>query len=233
MRTDPETALRYAPVLYFDEAETIFPRAVGVTVFREERRSDSFPKRIITLPEGAACVIEYAYYFDYDIGHMYDLEHIWVTVGNDGEPLAAEGSFHGKYLNLLVPEIPGALRPREKRVQAFCQPGKHAFLPAGGLFRLVPGWDSCCREAGGPVLIGNPFSAEYAPGGKDLFVPERRDDAHSIRYLREQLAFEPTLRFRERPLEKSLYRPWEELFRQIPGWIRQECRRLDELYGEE
>ena len=182
--TDLETALRHAPILHFDRAETIPLKAVGYTVFRGTAESRSFPGRTVEVPEGAAYTVEYALFWLYDSQHMYDLEHIWVTVGNDGEPLAAEGSFHGKYLNLLVPEIPGALQPREKRVQAFCQPGKHAFLPAGALFRLVPGWDSCCREAGGPVLIGNPFSAEYAPGGKDLFVPERRDDAHSIRYLR-------------------------------------------------
>ena len=75
------------------------------------------------------------------------------------------------------------LAPKTARI---IQDGEEKEVPVeqGGLFRLVPGWDSCCREAGGPVLIGNPFSAEYAPGGKDLFVPERRDDAHSIRYLR-------------------------------------------------
>ena len=233
MTEDLELALRYAPILFFDVNETIFPRAVGITRFTSRKQSSSFPKRCIDVPEDAAFVIEYAYYFDYDIEHMYDLEHIWVTIGKNGKTMAAEGSFHGKYLNLLVPEITGSLPLRDERLQAFCQPGKHAFLPAGELFRLVPRWQECCQEAGGPVLIGNPFCAEYAPGGKDLFTPGKRDDQHSIRYLRENLSFRPELTFREKALDAALYRPWKELYSQIPVWIGQECARLDELYGKE
>ena len=101
--TDRELALRYAPIIHFDEKETIPLRAIGYTVFRETKKSASFPKRAVEVPAGAQCVIEYAYYYDYDIGHMYDLEHIWVTVGKDGHLAASEASFHGKYLVLLVP----------------------------------------------------------------------------------------------------------------------------------
>ena len=227
MKTDREWALKYAPVILFDTAETIFPRAVGFTVFRQTGRSTSFPKREVTVPDGAACVIEFAYYFDYDIQHMYDLEHIWVTVDREGAVSAAQASFHGKYLNLWAPGMSFAFPPRGERVLAFCQPGKHAFLPAGELFRLVPGWEESCREAGGPVLIGNPFSAEYSSTGQDLFVPTARDDEHSRRWLKERLSFQPTLRFEERELAAELYLPWENLFDLIPGWIAEECRRLD------
>ena len=225
---------QYAPYIHFDEGETIFPRAVGYTVFQQTGPSLSFPGRVISVPQSALCVIEYAYYFDYDIEHMYDLEHIWVTVGKDGKAQAAEASFHGKYLVLLVEGLHGAIEPTETHVHAFCQPGKHAFLPAGDLFRLVPRWNVCCmEEAGGPVLIGNPFNAVHSPTGKDLFVPTARDDAHSKRYIREKLAFKPTMRFRETVLDGRLYMPWETLFDCIPKWIGEECRRLNLLYGED
>lgn len=231
---DLQAALDYAPILHLDEAETIPVRAVGYTVFRETERSVSFPGRAVQVPENAAFTVEYAYYFDYDIEHMYDLEHIWVTVGKEGNVLSAEASFHGKYLVLLVPGLQGALPPTGCHVHAFCQPGKHAFLPAGDLFRLVPRWDVCClEEAGGPVLIGNPFSAAHAPGGRDLFTPTARDDENSRRYIRENLAFRPTLRFRETLLKDECYMPWQELFALIPGWIGAECARLRALYGEE
>lgn len=233
LETGLSMILRYAPTIHFDRGETVFPRAVGYTVFQETAQSASFPKRTVAVPEDAACVIEYAYYFDYDIEHMYDLEHIWVTVGRDGGVTAAEASFHGKYLVLLVPGLHGSLAPAEGHVQAFCQPGKHAFLPAGDLFRLVPGWDSCCRKAGGPVLIGNPFSAAYTPTGKDAFVPTEKNDAHSIRYLQENLAFQPTLEFMPRPLPEEIYMPWPTLYGLIPRWIADECRRLNELYKGE
>ncbi len=233
MLSDLALALRYAPILHYDKNETIPVRAVGYTVFKETKQSLSFPKRAVAVPENSM-VIEYAYYFDYDIEHMYDLEHIWVTVDQDGNAAAAEASFHGKYLVLLVPGLHGALEPEDGHVHAFCQPGKHAFLPAGDLFRVVPRWDVCCSTgAGGPVLIGNPFSAEYSPTGRDLFVPTKADDAHSIRYLRENLSFVPSMQFEEKKLNESVYMSWEELFRLIPRWILDECRRLNDLYGEE
>ena len=234
MDHDLQAALDCAPVLHFDEAETIPVRAVGYTVFRKTEKSVSFPGRTVKVPENAVFTVEYAYYFDYDIEHMYDLEHIWVTVGKDGKVLSAEASFHGKYLVLLVPGLHGAIPPTSRRVHAFCQPGKHAFLPAGDLFRLVPRWDVCCQEeAGGPVLIGNPFSAAHAPGGRDLFTPTAGDDENSRRYIREKLAFRPTLRFRETFLKDECYMPWQKLFALIPGWIGAECARLRTLYGEE
>lgn len=234
MNTDPELALRYAPIIHFDKNETIFPRGVGYTVFRETGRSASFPTRMVEVPEGAAFTVEYAYYFDYDIGHMYDLEHIWVTCADNGSVLDAQGSFHGKYLGLTVPQLHGSIAPDGTHVHAFCQPGKHAFLAAGELTCLYPGWDICCSSrAGGPVLTGAPFSATYSPAGRDLFVPKKSDNEHSARYLKEALAFTPSLNFEEKAIDESSYMPWESLFRLIPGWIQAECARLDKLYGGE
>ncbi len=230
--TDREIALRYAPILHFDRAETIPLSAVGYTVFRKTADSLSFPGRRVAVPEGAAYTVEYALFWLYDSQHMYDLEHIWVTVSAEGAVMSAEGSFHGKYLNLL-PELPGCLPPENGHIHAFIQPGKHAVLAAGELTRLFPEWKTACTEAGGPVLIGNPFSARWAPGGKDLFIPSEADDDHSRRYLREHLSFTPTLDFsRTMKIEEAEPEPWESLYTRIPGWIGAECRRLDTLYGE-
>ena len=234
MNDEKRIALEYAPILHMDEGETIPVRAVGYTVFRQTEKSVSFPGRAVRVPENAAFTVEYAYYFDYDIEHMYDLEHIWVTVGKQGEVLSAEASFHGKYLVLLVPGLHGTVAPTGRHVHAFCQPGKHAFLPAGELFRLVPRWDVCCmEEAGGPVLIGNPFLASRSPTGRDLFTPTAGDDARGSRYIREHLAFRPTLRFLETVLPEGLYMTWDKLYALIPQWIGAECARLRALYGEE
>ena len=231
--TDRELALRYAPIVHFDRLETIPLRAVGYTVFRKTAPSVSFPGRSVPLPEGAAFTIEYAYYFDYDIQHMYDLEHIWVTIDGEGRLVHAEASFHGKYLILLVPGLHGALPPTDERVHAFCQPGKHAFLPVGELFRIVPGWDTSCNSAaGGAVLIGNPFSAAHSPTGKDLFVPTAADDAHSARWIREHLTFSPSLDFSGEAPSDVEYMPWEALYARIPEWIAAECARLNGVYGQ-
>lgn len=223
--TDEVLALRYAPILHMDEAETIPLQFIGYTVFHETSPSPSF-RRMVTLPEDALCVLEYAYYWDYDIQHMYDLEHIWVTVGPSGAVLSAQGSFHGKYLNLLVPELPGGLPPSSGHIHAYCQPGKHAFAVDGQLFRLVPGWQgSCNSDCGGEVLVGGPFGGVY---GKTA-----ADDARCARYIREHLAFTPTLRFRAQTPDASLYLPWPALRDLIPRRIQDECARLRMLYGGE
>ena len=141
--TDAQLALKYAPIVHYDVDETIPLKKVGYTIFREEMRSDSFPKRTVK-PEDGGFVIEYALFWDYDIQHMYDLEHLWVWVNEDGYVIKAEGSFHGKYLTLWEPDMDFAQAPIDGRVHAFCQPGKHAFLPDGQLFRLIPGWFEPC-----------------------------------------------------------------------------------------
>lgn len=214
-------ARRYAPIIYVDERETIPLLAYGITVFDETRRSESFPKREVQVPRGCR-VIEYAGFWDYDIQHMYDLEHIWVTVGEDGQVTHAEGSFHGKYLNLYDAAMTFALPPEDGHVHAFCQPGKHAFLPDGQLFRLIPGWYECCNsDSGGDVLVGGPFGGRYQP--------TEADNARCRRYLREQLAFQPTLRFHPMTGEVQ-YMSWADMAQWIPRRVAQECQRLKSLY---
>ena len=216
---DRQLAEKYAPIIHFEAGETIPLAAVGYTVFREEMRSDSFPKRMVK-PEDGGLVIEYALYWDFDIQHMYDLEHIWVYVSADGQVTRAEASFHGKYLTLWEPDLPFALLPDGDCIHAFCQPGKHAFLPDGQLFRLIPGWRECCMEAaGGPVLVGGPFGGVYQPS------PE--DDRRCERYIREKYAFTPTLVFDDgAPIGKELLLPWEMLKAEIPGRIAALCGEL-------
>lgn len=225
--TDLELAQRYAPIIHFDAAETIPLRAIGYTIFRQAARSSSFPKRQVIPPAGAAFVIEYAYFWDYDIQHMYDLEHIWVAVDADGQVTDAESSFHGRYLKLL-PQLSCVLPPTDGHVHAFCQPGKHAFLPDGQLFRLQPDWrEACLSAAGGPVMVGGPFGGVYQP--------TEEDNAHCARFIREQLAFEPTMSFTKSVedfgVEPALM-PWTQLREVIPQRVRAECARLAERYAQ-
>ncbi|MBQ4581437.1 MAG: hypothetical protein IJA83_12335 [Clostridia bacterium] len=216
---DMQLALQYAPIIHFDVDETIPLKKVGYTVFREEQRSDSFPKRTVK-PEDGGFVIEYALFWDYDIQHMYDLEHIWVFVNEDGYVIKAEASFHGKYLTLWEPDMDFAPAPLDGRVHAFCQPGKHAFLPDGQLFRLIPGWfESCNAAAGGDILVGGPFAGAYQPTAED--------HARCAAHIRKTMGFEPTLVFDEGSIiPADLLCTWEELKSWIPHRIDELCREL-------
>ena len=217
--TDHEIALKYAPIVHFDKNETIPLRAVGYTLTRESIPSPSFPKRNILVGGRSVLAIEYAYYWDYDIQHMYDLEHIWVGVGADGQVVSAEGSFHGGFLPMFFPGI-SALTGTH--VHACCQPGKHAFAASGEMFRAMPHWKEYCAEmAGGDVLVGGPFSGVYAPSAEDNRL--------SRWYLKTHLTFEATLEFTGEAPADVVYLPWEELKTRIPDWIRAECERLRAL----
>ena len=216
---DKQLALKYAPIIHYDLGETIPLHRVGYTVFREDQHSDSFPKRRVQ-PDYCGLVIEYALFWDYDIQHMYDLEHIWVWVAADGRVTRAEASFHGKYLPLWEPDLPFAQLPTETHVHAYCQPGKHAFLPDGQLFRLMPGWkESCGVASGGEVLVGGPFAGVY--------TPTTEDDRRCAAYIREHLAFVPALEFDEGAIPTAdMLCTWEELKAWIPSRIAELCDRL-------
>ena len=217
--TDHEIALKYAPIVHFDKNETIPLRAVGYTLARVSIPSPSFPKRNLIVGGGTALCIEYAYYWDYDIQHMYDLEHIWVSVGADGAPVGAEGSFHGGFIPMFVP---GLSALTGTHVHACCQPGKHAFVALGDMFRALPRWKEACREdAGGDVLVGGPFEGVYAPTDDDNRLCRR--------YIREHLTFDATLEFTGEAPDNVAYMPWPELREKIPQWIAAECARLRAL----
>jgi hypothetical protein len=60
------------------------------------------------------------------------------------------------------------------------------------------------------------------------------EDACSIRFLRENLSFKPTLRFTKKAEDLGVaprYMPWTELYTEIPQRIRRECERLKALYS--
>lgn len=217
-------AQMYAPIIHLDKAETIPLQKVGITVFSKSDQSLSF-KRCVHVPLQAKCVIEYAYYWDFDIQHMYDLEHIWVTVGLDGQPIYAEASFHGKYLTLYAPDLPYGMPPNQTHIHAFCQPGKHAFLPDGQMFRLVPMWYECCNSsAGGGVLVGGPFNGIYSTNlQKDLI---------SNAYIQAHFPFAPTLVFETCVVDNACYIPWEDLAKWIPQRIESLLEQMDKQETE-
>lgn len=131
-----------------------FERMLGILVFDESDRCVNS-----SVPAKGSFVIEYAIYWDWDIGHHYDLEHLWVYIGADGEVEKFEGSAHGLYVTLW-PDPPTTedvrhvflnffnkgklvektIPPERTRTSssspgeicdltAYSEPGKHAFTP--------------------------------------------------------------------------------------------------------
>ena len=84
--SDHQLAIKYAPRIRFDAREPFMPSVIGYTVFRETCKSLSFPREI-TITAETPIVIEYAVWWDWDIEHLYELEHIWVLLDENGKQL--------------------------------------------------------------------------------------------------------------------------------------------------
>ena len=205
-------ARQFMPVLMLDENEPFSPEAIGFTVFTGEKKSSSCSRTIDPAGLGASLAVEYAIYYDYDIQHLYDLEHAWVYVNERGEICGLESSFHGKFLNALLP----GTRPFDEtgRARLYVQPGKHALLPDPALFHLFIGFKSCCMEESGGEGIITP---DIIPGMIGVTPEEKRLMAE---YIRRNYAFCPKEVYHpyEGPVRLI---PWEELAAEIPGRMKE------------
>jgi glycerophosphoryl diester phosphodiesterase len=210
---DLTLARRYAPVLLFDGAEPFLPSRVGYTVFRGPGASPSFPRYVRPEPP-SALAIEYALWWDWDISHLYELEHAWVFVGEGGDVVKVESSQHGG-------EYGGDLRLEGERPVLYSEPGKHALACAPEA--LVAHRDhterSCGPSAGGGGVWVTPLYRDR--------IPRTPDGDQVVRTYLRRHAFRPrwdwSLRFDVSELPMV---PWPELDAAIPGMVR---ARLDEL----
>src|SRR5580658_9331760 len=97
-KEDEALARTFAPILLLDKQEPFRPQVIGVTVARSPMPSISFSSNFTLMPPNDGFIIEYALWWDWDINHLYELEHIWVSGSNsDGTPVVSvvEGSSHG------------------------------------------------------------------------------------------------------------------------------------------
>ena len=142
-RTDPDLALalRHAPLIWFDDAEPFLPQAVGYTVLRRPGHSPTFERFLrLDVPGGrtAAAVIEYALWTDWDIQHLYELEHVWSYVDEAGRLIHAEASWHGEWAPLIEAGRLSAARRSAGRLRPTRQ-ARDGAGPAGlHLDRRVP-----------------------------------------------------------------------------------------------
>jgi hypothetical protein len=204
---------KYAPMIRFDRHEPFLPNLVGYTIFRQDSRSPSFPRDIVLTTEEylASTVIEYAIWWDWDIEHLYELEHAWVYLDNDDKIIHAEASWHGGYHSM---KLEGKLALNNGKIMLYSEPGKHAFAPAPDWFdiRREDTLHACHSPGHGGLWI-TPL-CEGIIGGKNKTV----DDL--VRRYLETYRFEPSYNFtKEYPIAKSQLVPWPVLFDWIPQRI--------------
>ena len=216
---DLDLAAIYAPIIQFDAAEPFLPLAVGVTVFDGEADSPSFPRRILRefVPPWHK-VIEYAIWWDWDIGHLYELEHAWSYIDEDGRLVWAEASGHGDYSAMSL--AGGSVSCEGTHPVLYSQPGKHAFAPEPICLERVIHFvvKDAAREAGeGGVLVKD----QYA----HAIHLQEGDHVRAAAWL-QQRAFMPAMRFTQRfAVTRELLVPWPILDAWIPlrvnWWLEQ------------
>lgn len=203
-----ELARRHLPVLYGDSQEPFLPLYIGYTVFEGAQKSASAKRWIDPASCRAAVCIEYAFYYDYDIQHLYDLEHIWVYLDERERVCGCESSFHGMYLNAMLPGT-DILRG-ENRVHLYVQPGKHAFMPDPALFHLfIDFWSSCAQKAGKDGIL----TPDVVP---EMPQHSAEEDRRMEAFIKERFCFVPSERYERWELSAQLM-TWKELCRIIPG----------------
>lgn len=176
----------YAPQIRFDKHEPFMPLAVGYTVFRSAAPSPSSKFNIE--PEGGI-TIEYAIWWDWEIQHLYELEHVWVYLSASGSIVRVEASAHGSKYVLTLTD--GSLPLRGGRVTVYSEPGKHGFAPMPDSFRHYADhiFANCTEQAGKDgIHTSNPFGA--AAFGNPTALEHRL----AKRYM-QRLAFKPTFDF--------------------------------------
>lgn len=205
---DRKLAVRYVPHLRYDFREPFPLAGIGYTVNRSRAGSPSC-RRFLEPPKSGV-VIEYAFYYDFDIQHLYDLEHSFVYLDREGHITGVESSFHGKFLNSLIRDV---TEFEQDHPVLYVQPGKHAFFPAPEYFRLVIDRDTACLEEAGKdgFLVAPMFEGR-------LFTDAEKDRKVEA-YIREHFAFTPSWEFTERGPDgrrtEELLMPYEELDRMI------------------
>jgi glycerophosphoryl diester phosphodiesterase len=212
---DLDLATRYAPIVQFDSNEPFLPSAAGYTIFRESSASPSFPRHIELATPGepeATIAIEYAIWWDWDIEHLYELEHVWVYLDADGRVIRGEASWHGRYHNMA---LNGELPLSGDRLTLFAESGKHAFAPTRAWLddRYPITLRSCTQHAGlGGVWVTPLFEGVI---GVKTFQADRL--VHT--YL-EQYAFEPAMDFTKiHEFSPKALVPWPALYEWIPGRV--------------
>ena len=217
-----ELAADYAPTLKFDQREPFLPLTAGYSVIRQSGPSLSFPRTIEVEPGGQ--VVEYAIWWDWDIVHLYELEHVWVYLDSSGGLIRAEASWHGSYRSM---GMNGSMPLSGDRPLLFSEPGKHAFAPSPRWYQAGEKMNRwlCCQGAGsGGVLVTELFAGL-------IYTKSPVADKLVHAFLR-RYAFVPTYEF-NRTIRISPERlvAWPKLFQWIPERVSYRVEGLQELVG--
>ncbi len=220
-------ANRHAPHILLDNLEPFQPLVTGYSVIRQDGPSPSFERhiRLGTSRGRAKQVIEYAIWWDWDINHLYELEHVWVYLGQNGEIIKVEGSWHGEVKDISASS---RLTYENGHPVILAEPGKHAFGLSIDAFKAhqdkVPKMTSRYAGAQG-TFLNSSFKNDIkrTPPGDRL-----------VQTYLTRFAFTPSWSFSQTPvcLEDKLLIPWPTLEEWIPRRVNAWLKYLEQTIEE-
>lgn len=201
-------ATDHKPVLRCCRTEPYAPSRLGWVVADTPTKS---PSSDFDLRPRGAVVIEYTVWCDWDIGHLYDLEHVWVHLDATGQVMAVEGSQHGRRVELAGGVLEGG------RPVVYLEPGKHAVWASPGA--MAPEFPRIAAQCG-------PFAGTDGVHVDNLFGDRGEITATPLDHRLARLklkrdAFRPAFDFSGAlPSEAAPLVPWAELAAWIPNRVR-------------
>ncbi len=209
-----DLAHAHRPLLRLDDAEPFLPLAAGFAIYREAAQSVSSKFQIEPV---ADCVIEYAIWYDWDIQHLYDLEHVWLHLDLQGQIALVEASRHGS--RLVMRRADGSSPVEGGRPVLFLEPGKHAHWADGEAMRLQAGKriEEMCEALAGQhgIHLSNRFSEA------GLFYATEEQDQNARAQL-QSWRFTPSWIFARTSDDVGDYRivPWSVLEAWVPTRVK-------------
>ena len=214
-----------AHVYHYDPANLVHQGPIhssidcdGPIAFKDCRAFDCRIPKVcpgLVLPCYGDVTIEYALWADVEIGHVYELEHVWVhlaKIAGDWRLSSVSGSAHGDVIDVSAAGVNAEGRPL-----VFSEPGKHGMSGSHEKYECTRELlNVLCGAAAGTMGVHIP--ADAAP---DVAVPSAGDHRRAWNLLREH-RFTPNW---DSGLEVPVsgltrWRSWQELRDARPGRVR-------------
>lgn len=211
----------------YDSSERIFPQKIGYAVYKAKSLIDHyysptfprplyFAKEIIGGDTDADTVVEYSLWYDADISHLYELEHLWVYM-NSGEVVAVEGSRHG-----LISSF-------SHEASIYVEPGKHGHFQTALTDRLKSYLTYCCQKPGKDGLSLDTITAPELLAFRGTLTTQYEVDSYiekTITYL-SKYTFTPSFEFTKEYIpDAHMFVPWATLKEYIEDYLLKQLNSL-------
>lgn len=161
----------------------------------------------------AAKVLEYAVFYESDIGHIYDLEHVWVYLDKFNDIMGIKATRHGM-ISVQYP-TPESIKYYKNHPILFVSPGKHSYYTNPSQMQKKYLSHACNQPCTSILDIHFFLRPEWDLIKKNYPGRQKIKSAYQKRYC-----FEPSFRFTKYIIpnhgSNSIFRSWSDLEKEVP-----------------